>query len=1845
MKKYLLLIISMVCAVTGAWGQGPSVSSANDTYNVILASTGGGSVATAINNGDITAETFKVHDQKYFCLVITGEINSTDLEKLATLNIDWNDPAVIDLSQATIDGTVTAVGSSFKGIRVPDTYDISSSTIPNNVKFAYSTNYTSSNTSAEVNLYVNEGGMSSAISRLTYHRTYQQDWDQINFLKNRTVNLSGTYTPSELSSLKDIEGINVVVSGSGNDPYTVDGCTVTINMAKAGEKSFTTLLGEAKTAMTKADATQTSICTLIVQGEVSNTELGALNDANLSAVTKIDLSGATIASGSSIENIALPTPTPTLLQQLILPKDQTVSSTLAATLASITSLDYAYSPSSDGTATGPNQADENNTSTYSYNPAKNTIADYVWVNKAGGLKQAFTNEEQLRNSFYIKVASSVALNNTDVDFNGLGENKPTNYLFLDFSESNLTPSVAANYTVTDEIGYRIILPDGWTADQMAVFAALPKTAASGPARGNIAAVYSYNGTRLDIMEITDSTYMPTALSNPRIVRNGTTAIQVVGGSYNGNVYRSFGDNLLAAINDAQSVTSIKSVKISTGGELPASSFTFTNNNIETLDLSGVNRKSDYYIGLVVSACSSLQTLILSDANVLSVNASGATSLTSVNLTGATIELNANFSGTALATFTTNNKTIIGNSTQSGNGLDLSGTNLTSFSTAAKIGGDINLSACDYLSSIDLRQTTFANQWTNPYNSKIHIHKTNDENDKNVITSLGNKSIHVVNEFDEANRICPYNSDNSETIAKLIDEQAYVAPDCEFSATDMTLHEPEDAADGDKLVYWYAGDSQDKAVAIVTMKAESDLSKIISDNSLGNSHVKVKIVGPLKAADVQDLKDINATVLDLSEATSGVSGTTIQALLAAEFDGESLHENTKFLIAPDGSTRENLINGTSLAGLSSIWSVVATEDGIAKNDVQRHALPVGYNFTSYTKKSGTLQAATVMAAASSTGDYTRTPDIEGTATTKRVYLSSISTFRDVTISGTVNAYDLCKSTTVDDYGHLAWTRPYTEAGIEPQGYALTGQDVYGPFGSCFNLTTIDLEGAKFEQTNPADNSAHDYVTDMTLSYLNVLSANATCKVVIPTDTSVKTIPADFMNSSVEIDAICIPYNIERICARAFYTIDYVWTTSGTNDPEGTNTKLDNGAEYTRGGTTTLEYATNWDTTKDVKTNFDYTEEPTGGSYTFSSNLKVIETAAFANTRPHVKDVYVLNTEAPECHVDAFNTVMYLGNGGYSPVIQDGIITRDSYQNNGFWITMLHYPRQTSTPNVQRYTDPTRDYSIATGERDGKGATLYYPNQSEFIRSYVQGTYGYTWNAWDPAREFGSVKNGEFANVTLSAYNAADQAKANTEYSNYTTGGDNHKYYTFYDVKAGGSATKPSDLMDYDKIYWNEVSYSNSGTEKQHLYPTGKDYRGWHQFTLNAYAANTTLEVEEFRSYITDNEWWTYCPTFDITREQAIILFGTDDNKIPYISKLLYVRRDYDNNVIALNFSDNLMEHKEAREISTVTITTDQETGEVTAVTNASQHGNNNESGVCIINDAAPEANDVVMSAGVPYMIKPYMPSGNVRMYQIFKNDDEYNKLVAQYNNDISTLPFKPVVNETLYNVMKAAENKSGSEQMTLIKNGLYTVPVFVKGTTTENAEGNYPIEGSNYKKSTSLKYTFVGSFYKSFLPGNCYFLGWDSKNSRAKFYYNDKPDANVMRWNNETGIICPTAPSYTFTVSEASGNDPAQWKIGESIGTKTTVNGIETYWLPKDDLSVYISGGSTGGAPALKSIQEIFASPEVKADMTNGIKIVSETSNESVNAKVYSLDGQYLGNNIQSLSKGVYIVNGKKYVVK
>lgn len=574
------------------------------------------------------------------------------------------------------------------------------------------------------------------------------------------LDLTGATFGAGVTKASVAEAVRTGVTVQYPASYTItDGCTVTIDMSKAMGDNLATILAQAKTALGS-----TNICTLIVTGPVTNNDLAILGDAVMTGATRIDLSGGTLATGASIDNLQLPSS----LTSLVLPKDQTVSSVLAGKLEAAGKVNYAYSPSSDSQRPSPDTES-------SYDGSKNTIADYVWIVKAGGLAQAFTNEEWLRNSYYIKVASSVALNTTDVNFDGLGANKPSNYLFLDLSASNLTTEVASSYVVTDDIGYRIILPDNWSNADMAIFAALPRTAETGePARGNLAAVYSYEGSKLNILVIENAAYNGTALQNPRIVRPGTNAIEILPGTYEGNhpfgPYSKDNDNdgvtdgIISAINNAQE--SIKSVIINIGNTANNSNggpYNFTNPNMTYLSLEGIKSYYNTAEGpnITISNASSLQTLNLKNASLWTVTATGLTSLETVDMTG-TIVVNATdlSSNSSLNTLTTNS------STEFKGTLNLASTGLTSFASPAKVTGDINLNATP-LTSLDLTTTQFQNT-----TSKIHIHATDNEEDNTPISGLNNgtnKTISVTNNFNGVNnaspRIHPFTDDIADNISE------------------------------------------------------------------------------------------------------------------------------------------------------------------------------------------------------------------------------------------------------------------------------------------------------------------------------------------------------------------------------------------------------------------------------------------------------------------------------------------------------------------------------------------------------------------------------------------------------------------------------------------------------------------------------------------------------------------------------------------------------------------------------------------------------------------------------------------------------------------------------------------------------------------------------------------------------------------------------------------------------------------------------------------------------------------------------------------------------------------------
>ena len=1421
--------------------------------------------------------------------------------------------------------------------------------------------------------------------------------------------------------------------------------------------------------------------------------------------------------------------------------------------------------------------------------------------------------------------------------------------------------------------------------------------------------------------------------------------------------------------------------------------------------------------------------------------------------------------------------------------------------------------------------------------------------------------------------------------------------------------------------------------IFTINTPGKLSEALA--STQSTYQIAKIKGELNAEDIATLSSITAETIDLQDAYYMENGEK----KAFTFTNSSVRN----LILPDNWTKAE-VNAAAQAvnaNLGSAISLGTFKDADGSDFASGSTFAGKTEITAYVNTSKTLRDVLIRTYSEGNNTKFASSCNKDNFTMDNVY--------GITISGYAVAQDFSK-TSLDftAEGHLVFDR---EANEKERNKANDARTIVGtgsskvPAFSCNTLgsnrvVSLDLSGVIIDDANNSD---------LTLSELDIVGA-ATRQVCIPTCSSLKTLPADFLNvNGIGVNQICIPGNIQVIKTRAFQNVrlDHVWTTGNAEDiryDNGIYVLDNNNEEVMHEGY--LSYASPNSSNMD-NTYYLY------GTYTLPEYLKLIESNAFCyENDAKVKDVYVLAIVTPECHVDAFSTIMYTGNNTFdaTAVSTEGIVTREAYVQNKSrhnYIAMLHYPRECGTPYIQRYTDPTRDYSIATGLVDGKGATIYFPNQNEFLRAYTQGTYGYVWNAWDPTRSTNG--SNEIANIkSENPYTQAGQIQANNLYTSnnvFTAKSDR----TFYDTTDGGNVEKPAGQGNYWDVEWEgqqlypqavsttpnpsyvyvrddnglyvmEVtttktgdSYSNSlvireynsttdagknlerysikkvvetdnqgniiyvqdsngdyvqdfewvadddgefvkvieqhgyastnvivdgvttyytdengtvantlelgsgqyyecGTADEYtkvdtnndvpgaqsvyyitndggqtyegltnlplsgnptLYtrsnepvtkysPTTKlkygvthyfdadgneviptltldnpntgtlyymdsenvrhdvtdmkfvqgqgnyyveftyggsqqvndnypsvslngtyyyedgvdyqytqaqnftpgttyytenngnyseatiqwymingggqnlyyvsgsrptycdtegqtydpsktyysdangttvattihlnntyyipnyvevyrapesgeeglqhysknplgtyrlataadageqrwspsmvnyisetpitytkqnDYRGWHQFVLTGYAHNKNYEMEPYRSYITDNDWWTVCLPFDLTYNDMVLFFGSEGGEVPYLSKLTYVVRDVAKEKITLMFSKNLMKYKET-------------------VASGHVHGTISDT------ESAPAANDVVLHQGVPYLIKPNLKTKIDNNGQVVIDADRSFDIKKEIYHTSDG-------DNCLYCRLHESNTMNGLLQMDIIHKGIYTVPAYVINNTGDKAEtyfsenltialedgssntyanGKLTFKGIEYDAVVSDKFTysFVGSLYLSLMPQYSYFLGWDSNNNCAAFWYNRVNNKQEYTWNNNTGIICAnwlTLPALDPTkkrIHKATKvADPARW-TDESDGLAVKVS--------NDDF------GNGSGTSNAKSYTMDFGGECIFVDPVSGITTSVQTlptQEMELVQSVYTANGVYVGKSVKGLSKGVYIVNGKKYVVK
>jgi len=186
----------------------------------------------------------------------------------------------------------------------------------------------------------------------------------------------------------------------------------------------------------------------------------------------------------------------------------------------------------------------------------------------------------------------------------------------------------------------------------------------------------------------------------------------------------------------------------------------------------------------------------------------------------------------------------------------------------------------------------------------------------------------------------------------------------------------------------------------------------------------------------------------------------------------------------------------------------------------------------------------------------------------------------------------------------------------------------------------------------------------------------------------------------------------------------------------------------------------------------------------------------------------------------------------------------------------------------------------------------------------------------------------------------------------------------------------------------------------------------------------------------------------------------------------------------------------------------------------------------------------------------------------------------------------------------------------------------------------------YTKDANDKTKGIGK--RVLLPWNCYFFGTASGATWPKFYREsakDDSDRGTGLWTNNTAIVL--APGWTY-------EEPKTY-IAQSDDYEATEDGVITAgyqtWKSGYTMDAYVYAGKTAtSAKALSSFEFVVNNDPLKdhSGETTGIKTVTTTESNMparLQGKVFNINGQYVGTSLNGLSKGIYLVNGKKYVVK
>ena len=363
---------------------------------------------------------------------------------------------------------------------------------------------------------------------------------------------------------------------------------------------------------------------------------------------------------------------------------------------------------------------------------------------------------------------------------------------------------------------------------------------------------------------------------------------------------------------------------------------------------------------------------------------------------------------------------------------------------------------------------------------------------------------------------------------------------------------------------------------------------------------------------------------------------------------------------------------------------------------------------------------------------------------------------------------------------------------------------------------------------------------------------------------------------------------------------------------------------------------------------------------------------------------------------------------------------------------------------------------------------------------------------------------------------------------------------------------------------------------------QEYQGWHEFVLTENYNVQPFEPQKFYKEYDEKDWYTLCVPYDLTKSQLLQALGVKaGNKVKTLKGTDYEETSKD------VYPDvrTLVKVKRSLKSSKVIFTLSEKL--------LDDNGNVydlelNGEGTEYMKIQQDGEDPVVIKGGYPYLVKSYWPK-----------DDQIKK-IGNY-------------------VMSVAESNEYKFNENCKFNDKYMLPTkeFKMIAINDDDEIVY----KDAKKSTLAYYYFVGTYVQNSIPMYSYYLG-KSKNGSHNFF---RAVGDGIAWNIYSAIITPLSTLEYNLNSDASKDNITNIKLDVTDNT--------------DDL-VILAGESTA-ANAGKPLT--FLLDENNGTVT-GIKEISSSSCYA-DGRIYTLGGQFVGASFKGLPKGVYVKDGKKYVVK